>query len=136
MAFLEWTEETKIGVGRLDDGHKKLFDIMNRLHDSVLAGNVRDILNDTLDELDDLADTQFNSEMYLLEQTGYHNTCSHRAIHKVAIKMFANIRRDESRVDNRLLAMEMLRVTKGWLFLHIQQEDRKYGKFLNNMGIY
>ena len=38
-------------------------------------------------------------------------------------------------MNGTLLALELLRYLKEWLARHIQQDDKKYGVFLNGKGV-
>jgi hemerythrin len=135
MTFMNWTEDCSVGVRQFDDDHKMLFSIANELHDGVLAGNTDDSLNDTLNRLNAYTELHFKHEEDLFERTGYPEANTHGGHHDLALQMFASIRIDASRTDRRPLAMELMKVLKGWWLLHIQEEDKKYGAFLNSKDI-
>jgi hemerythrin-like metal-binding protein len=135
MAFMEWTDECSVGVRQFDDDHKMLFSIANELHDGILAGTIDGTLNDALNRLDAYTKLHFKHEEDMFERTGYPNANTHKGLHEIDQKMFASIRSDMAHVDRGQLAMELAMVLKGWLLLHIQEEDKKYGAFLNSKGI-
>lgn len=135
MAFVEWTQEYSVGVRLFDDDHKILIDIANKLHDSVLAGSADDALNDAMSALDTYVQVHFRHEEEIFERTGYPNAVTHKGQHDIAKMMFTSIRSGASRADVSQLAMELAKVLKGWLLLHIQEEDKQYSAFLNSKGI-
>jgi hemerythrin len=136
MAFMEWTEECSVGVRQFDDDHKKLFDIANDLYDSVVSGNPKNILSDALDRLGAYAKEHHRHEEDTFAQTDYPDARAHKSQHEIAKMMFADIRNDMSRAENGQLSMELAKVLKGWLLIHIQTEDKKFGAFLNGKGTY
>lgn len=138
MVFMEWTEECSVGVRQFDDDHKILFTIANELHDAVLAGSSSNIdasLNNAISRLKAYTELHFKHEEDTFERTGYPNARSHKGLHNIAKTMFAKIPSDALHTDTRQLAIELAKVLKGWLLLHIQEEDKKYGAFLNSKGI-
>ena len=138
MAFMEWTDECRVGVQQFDDDHKMLFSIANELYDSVLAGsgaNIDATLSNAFSRLKAYTYLHFKHEEDIFERTGYPNARSHKGLHDIAKKMFAKMPSDASHADPGQLAMELVKVLKGWLLLHIQEEDKKYGAFLNSKGI-
>ena len=62
MAILEWSEDYVVGVAEIDEQHKHLFDIVNRLHKAVSEGAEQSMLGEILNELIDytLADIGTN----------------------------------------------------------------------------
>ena len=138
MAFMEWTEECSVGVRQLDDDHKQLFSITNELYDSVVVGNganIDDFLSNAISRLNGYIDLHFKREEDMLERNGYPKARSHKALHGVATTMFAQLERDKLHADKHQLAMEIVKLAKGWLLLHIQEEDKQLGAFLNSKGI-
>ena len=138
MAFMEWTDECSVGVRQFDDDHKMLFSIANELYDGVLAGsgsNIDATLSNVFGRLKAYTELHFKHEEDIFERTGYPNARSHKGLHDIAKTMFAKIPSDAVHGDKRQLAMELTNVLKGWLLLHIQEEDMKYGAFLNSRGI-
>ena len=42
--FMSWTPEMSVGIQVMDEDHKQLVSIINQLHDGILAGHKRDVL--------------------------------------------------------------------------------------------
>ncbi|MDM8555513.1 hypothetical protein QUF75_12340 [Desulfococcaceae bacterium HSG7] len=38
MAFLDWSDEYMVDLAEIDEQHKHLFDLLNKLHESVVQG--------------------------------------------------------------------------------------------------
>jgi hemerythrin-like metal-binding protein len=135
MAFIEWTEECSVGVQQFDDDHKKLFTMANELYDSVLSGNARNALSNALDRLGAYTKEHHQREEDAFARTDYPDASAHKGQHEIAKMMFADIRNNMSRAENGQLSMELAKILKGWLLMHIQTEDKKFGAFLNSRDI-
>lgn len=48
--ILEWTPEYAVHVAEIDHGRQTWFDVINRLHDAMLAGKVKEVLGTLLAE--------------------------------------------------------------------------------------
>ena len=136
MAFIEWTAEYGVGVRQFDVTIKSLIAIANDLHDHIRAPKTDQVFSDILARLDVLNATEVPKCDALLEQYGYPKAQEHLAQHAVARAGLAHFRSDLSRSDTRLLAMEMTKLIKGWLLLHVASEDKQAGIFLNSKGVY
>ena len=53
MALFNWNDEFSVNVLAMDNHHKKLFDIMNQMHDSMKAGSSEGVLGGLINELID-----------------------------------------------------------------------------------
>jgi methyl-accepting chemotaxis protein/hemerythrin len=133
LTFLKWTEEYSVGVQAFDSDHKVFVEIINDLHEAIVAGIDGAKLNAALDAL---AAQHVKREEDYFDITGYPNASTHRGVHKVFSEMMANFRKDITPTNKDERAMELLLILKGWLLLHIQGEDKKFGEFLNSKGIY
>jgi hemerythrin len=51
MPLMTWTEKLSVGVGVLDEDHKKLVGMLNELYDAMQAGHGRDSLGRILNAL-------------------------------------------------------------------------------------
>jgi len=66
MAFMVWTKVISVGVTAMDDDHKKLIDIINKLHDGIVAGHKKEILAAVLDHLVDYTKFHFTNQLSCL----------------------------------------------------------------------
>ncbi len=71
MDLITWTEEMSVGVKALDDDHKMLIEMMNKLNDGILAGQSNLALEDVVESLVRYTRLHFAREERLFAQTGY-----------------------------------------------------------------
>jgi hemerythrin-like metal-binding protein len=135
MTTINWTDDHNAGALRCDANHRDFVEIIDTLGKSIVAGIDRAKLLTVVDTITALATRQFRYEEERFVAANYPNGVTHKGLHKVALEMLAHFRNDIMYGDPIALAFELLSTLKGWVLLHIQDEDRRCGAFLNSKGI-
>ena len=91
MAIINWEKELSVNITELDEQHKKLIDIINDLHNAMLKGKSRDILDKVLDNLIDYTKNHFRSEEILFEKYNYPDYLKHKKEHDDLVKQVLEI---------------------------------------------
>jgi hemerythrin-like metal-binding protein len=136
MAFVNWSNEWKVGVRLFDSDHKRIFELINDLHESIVAGIDAARLNEALDVLDTHIAAHSKHEEDYFDNTGYPNASRHRGLHKAYSDAMANFRAEITHAATSAQKVELLLIHKGWHLLHLQEEDKELGKFLTSKGIH
>ncbi len=134
--FITWTDKMSVGVGALDDDHKKLVAILNDLHNGIAAGQGTERLGRVLDGLVRYTGSHFAHEEELFAQTGYPAAAQHIQEHRTLTKLVLDIQARYNKGMFDALSMETLDVLKDWLSTHVQVSDKSYKAHLNSMGIH
>jgi hemerythrin len=123
-----------VDVERFDREHKTLFDIINRLHDAMLAGQGRTVLGKTLDDLLTYTRTHFAAEEGVLRTHGYPELEKQRSEHAGFCETLAKYK---AQFDSgtTALSVNVMQLLQDWLKQHITVEDRKYSAFLKAKGL-
>jgi hemerythrin-like metal-binding protein len=125
MPLFTWSDKYSIGNDEIDNQHKKLFDILNKLFDICVGKNDVDTLEAALDDLVSYTDYHFKFEEQHMRDVGYKKIDKHIVEHDYFKNeiMFAKRRQaqNKSNTDNKLI--EFL---SNWLIQHVTEEDRKY----------
>ncbi len=82
MAPIEWRADFSVGVEALDDDHKILIDLINRLRDGAEGGSKVRALETTFRILLGFAEDHFRREEEMMEAFGYPELQSHRQAHE------------------------------------------------------
>jgi hemerythrin-like metal-binding protein len=135
MTNIKWTDDHNARALRCDANHRDFVEIIDLLDKSIVAGIDRTKLITVVDTITALAARQFRYEEEKFVAANYHNATTHKGVHKVALEMLAHFRNDTMHGDPIALALELLSALKGWILLHIQDEDRQCGVFLNSKGV-
>ena len=134
MALLTWNDSYSVKVKQFDDQHKKLVDMINKLHDAMKVGKGTESSKEILGSLVSYTQTHFNDEEKLMKQHGYPYYEQHKKEHNQLVMKVADVKKliDEGKM---LISQELMQFLKDWLVKHIQGEDQKYGPFLNSKGV-
>ena len=130
MALIEWSARLSAGFQEIDNQHRKLIGLVNRVNDEMGAGHGRQVLVATLQELIEYTAYHFDTEEQLMRQHGYEDTAEHKAEHARLIGDIGDFKR---RVDsaNSRVSIELLRFLRNWLNPHILGPDKEFAKALD-----
>jgi hemerythrin len=135
MPFMTWNKKLSVGVAVLDDDHKKLIEIINELHEGIMAGHKKEILGAVLDHLVEYTKFHFAREEELFAQTFYAASAIHKLEHEHLIKRVEGVQARYMKAPAAMLDLELMSYLQNWLVTHIQGTDQKYGPHLNAKGI-
>lgn len=85
MPLMTWTDKLGVGVRVLDDDHKKLIDLLNRLDDGMKKGQGKETLGKVLDGLVSYTKFHFAREEEFFAKTGYP-AATHKKEHDGLVK--------------------------------------------------
>ncbi len=128
---IAWSNEFSVGIERLDQQHKHLISLINKLldhrHDSVHSDAVSSIFGGLINYVQQ----HFTHEEELMEQHGFPGLANHRSNH---------IRFTEELIDmvhhsDSLGAEELLRYLQEWFSTHLLHDDQDYAKFFAEVGV-
>jgi hemerythrin len=133
MALAKWDTSFSVKVAICDEHHKKLFAIINNLHESMLNGQAAAKLDPIVKELLDYTKFHFSAEEALLEKAGYPALAAHRAEHQRFIAKIDEFRQNIS--AGKGSSVPVLTFLTDWLTRHIKQTDQRYSVHMNACGI-
>ena len=125
MAFINWDSSLDLHIDRIDQEHKILIDLMNKLYDQNRNHLPKETLKSTLSELSAYAAKHFKDEEKFMASIQYTDLESHKAIHQrllTRINAYAQ-NFDESGAN---ISEEFLMFLKLWVSAHIKGIDTKY----------
>lgn len=129
MPLMEWESRYSVGVNAMDEQHQKWFGILNRMHDAMLTGKGRDVVQSVMTEMVAYTRTHFLNEELLLKTKGYPKLAEHKEKHAAFTKQIQGL---EAKMLSGapVLTIELMDFLKNWLKDHILAEDTKYGAFV------
>jgi hemerythrin len=134
VSFANWNDSYSVKVQRLDDEHKRLFDIINQLHEGMKAGRGKDVLQSVLDQLLRYTEQHFKNEEELLQRAGYSELTAHMARHQQFVSKVKGFSKD-FQSGAAAISVDVLEYLKNWLTEHIMGTDRQYSATLTAAGI-
>ncbi|MGC4048345.1 MAG: bacteriohemerythrin [Paludibaculum sp.] len=127
--WFPWKDAYSVQVPEIDEQHKRLVAIINRLQDAMLQGQGRAVIESVLSDLEDYTRTHFTFEEDLLAKHGYPKFMAHEAQHRAFVAQLMQLRA-EYRAGSITMSVQVMEFMKDWLTQHIMQEDRGYSVHL------
>ena len=130
MEHVAWDETMSVGVGILDNDHKRLLEMFNGLLKTGVATKSKDDLVPLLEGLRDYTDVHFRREEAFMERHGYPDLDTHKAAHRYFVDEVAKLSRELSGDHTMMLRIDLILLLKDWLIEHIQSTDKQYQPYL------
>ncbi|MBF0354009.1 MAG: hemerythrin family protein [Alphaproteobacteria bacterium] len=116
---VKWTEDLAVGVDVLDNDHRRLVILMNKVIAAFYAGVGSRMVNAAMDELEAYTREHFTREEEMIEGKGYAELESHKEQHGKLIAELARLRAVKS-------GTEVIPLLYDWLVTHIMKTDKGY----------
>lgn len=131
--FFKWSPDYSVNIKTIDNQHKELVNILNRLFIAVSRREGNKVIAAILDALISYTQTHFSLEEGLMRQAKYKDLDTHMAEHKKLIDKLDQLCK-KYLVEEQPIYFEMLSFLKTWLKEHIQGVDKKYSAALLQAG--
>lgn len=129
MTLIAWTDSLLVGVESIDNEHKALLELINRLHTAISTARGEDEIRSILFLLSEYALSHFAVEETAMAEIGYPDLGTHRAEHAVFAEKL-DILADKVRRGETETAESTFRFLVDWLIDHVSKTDMAMGAFL------
>lgn len=119
MFTIEWTPDLEVGVAQIDEDHRVMVAMLNRM---LKAGGRHETTRAMLEELGRYTLHHFEREECLMAECGYEFTDLHRREHRALYEEIRHQIDDLIARERRL--PELAKFMQRWLLRHIVAEDR------------
>ena len=135
MAIFHWDESYSVGIEQIDDQHRALLEIINRLDDAVSGGEETKIVIDLLRALREYAVYHFATEEELMLAGGHDRERyrRHKAEHKEFVEQLERFGENLENGVSHAVAASLLEYLVQWLMEHVLGLDKEAGRFLLQM---
>jgi hemerythrin len=134
MAFMEWSDDLKVGISEIDGQHQRLIDLANKLQASFETGAPPAQLGSQLNQLVDLSLLHFATEEKYFSEYRYPKATAHIEEHKhFAVEtqqLQANLLKTGKAPD-----IEVLGFLEKWLRSHIRGGDLDFAVWAKQHGL-
>jgi hemerythrin len=124
MPLLNWYDRYSINNIQLDNHHKKLFALFNRLYDICLVDNRDSMFETALDEIVSYSDYHFKAEEQYMREIGYNDIEKQIVEHKYFKERAIDLQLNSKSTDYKL-CHEIIIFLGNWLMNHVIEEDKK-----------
>jgi hemerythrin len=130
MGLIKWDDQFSVKNAKIDSQHQTLINMINDLHDSMMAGKSKDVLEKTIQGLIRYASEHFSTEEQMFLQYSYPDAASHQQEHKKFIETIEGFSQDFL-VGKIGLSIQVMNFLSDWLKNHIMGCDQKYVPYLS-----
>jgi hemerythrin len=131
---LEWDDSFATGVKSLDDQHRKLFDMVNDLHDAMQQKRSKEAIGSILGRLIEYTASHFGAEEESFRRTNYPEEAQHKVHHAKLVEQALELQR-KFNSGEALLTQSVIEFLQDWLINHIKGVDKHYGPHFIKHGI-
>lgn len=131
--FFKWNPDYSVNIKAIDDQHRELVNILNRLFVAVSKREGDKAIAGILDALMSYTQTHFALEERLMRQARYKDLKPHMEEHKGLVVQLDRFCKKHL-IEEKPIHFEMLSFLKTWLREHILGADMKYSAALQQAG--
>ena len=134
MALITWTSAISVKIEEIDLQHKKLIEVLNKLHDSMKVGKSDDVMHSTLIELAEYSMHHFDTEEMYFAKFNYPDADSHIREHKEFIAKVENFLKQYD-AQKAFITIDLMHFIANWVVNHVKGTDQKYSEFFKKNGL-
>lgn len=134
MALMDWKNEYSVDIQSIDKQHKKLFDMVNQLHDAMKSGVGAKLVPVILNSLVSYTRDHFADEEKFMRQAAYPAYANHKVEHDKLTSEVVKLVQDME-AGRAAMSMQLLDFLKDWLQKHILNTDKQYSRQLQAAGV-
>ncbi len=135
MGLFKWDDQYSVGVSSMDNQHKKLFGIMNKLHDAMKEGKGEQATATIIKELLDYTVYHFGEEERIMESVNYAGLPAQQRAHKTFIAKMEEYKKEADKGNAIFVCTKVSRTGVEWLREHILKLDKQYEDTMTKANI-
>lgn len=132
--FVLWNESYSVGLNHIDDQHKRLVEVLNKVYESFIDQTIGKKLDEIINELIDYTKYHFKTEEELFEKSEYPDAEEHIKEHRGFVEKIEDFKAklDEGKTS---LTFQLMNFLRNWLLNHIAVSDQAYAGYFRVKGI-
>ena len=131
---LEWDSSFATGIRSIDDQHRKLFDMVNDLHDAMQQKRTKEAIGQILNRLIEYTGSHFAHEENAFRKTSYPDEAAHKQEHTKLVGQVLDLQ-GKFNAGEAVLTQSVIEFLQDWLINHIKGTDKRYAPHLSKNGI-
>jgi hemerythrin-like metal-binding protein len=137
MSLIPWKSEFELGIEEIDEQHKKVLAIINKLYDLFNEKKLDDqvAIDSIIKELADYAIYHFQTEENYFKIYGYEQAQGHIEVHNQYRAKIEDWRKRYDENKDPAIFFEISNFLQDWWTWHINNTDRAYVPFMKANGV-
>jgi hemerythrin len=134
--MFEWKDKYSCGIKRIDDEHKRLFEIGRSIYDSIKGEDNVICIDNILDNIDALRDYtiyHFEDEERLMQLYSYPGYKQQKMVHDKFIDTIENLDVDKIEENPQEEVLKILDFVYNWISQHILGMDLKLKDYFEEL---
>jgi hemerythrin len=124
MALIEWKKNYSVGNQAVDHEHRELIDLINRLHEDLLAGSREPRVSAFLGEIFRAISAHFALEELFMREHGYDRASEHKQAHEELLEQIRDIM-DDFEADRVAASRKLAGRLDEWFTVHFKTHDAR-----------
>ncbi|CAB1245387.1 bacteriohemerythrin [Clostridium sp. MT-14] len=136
--MFDWKDEYSCGIKRIDDEHKKLFEIGNSIYELATNKNRVDYFDEILNSIDDLKEYtvyHFEDEEKIMDMYEYPGYREQKKVHDKFIEKIQNVDLEEIDENQQEAVLKLLDFVYNWITNHIIGMDLKIKDYFESLKL-
>ncbi len=130
--IIKWMPNYSVGSPLIDEQHKKLINLINKLYDAFLRNDHKDKILEIIEEMEEYTQFHFKTEEELFRKAGYSESTEHMKEHRDFEKKVVEFKEKYNK-NKGALTYEVMSFLRNWLNNHILVTDKKYVEELKKL---
>ena len=123
--LVEWSDKYSVGCEKIDEQHKRLFDLINKLYQAFVEANAKKVITQIIEEMAKYAIYHFSTEEELFDKYDYYDKEKHKSEHELFIDKVIEFAQ-KLKNEELTVTYEVMLFLKDWLINHILKSDMRY----------
>jgi len=135
MPLIPWDDDIySVHIAELDLQHQKIIQLVNDLHDGVMAHKGKEELDKIFDNLVENFRLHFITEEALMLSYGYPGLRDHKRQHDEFSAQILGLQK-QLKTGQFAVGAQMRDFLRNWVIVHIRATDQQYSHFLRGKGL-
>ena len=131
--FIKWSDEYSVGLKEIDEQHKKLIAIINKLYQAFTDRVENEVLGEILNDMAEYTDYHFKTEELYFLRFNYPDKEEHIKKHKIYVDKIKSFKEDFEK--ERKITYSVMNFLSKWIVEHIQGTDPDYVPLFKKNGV-